>query len=537
MPATSRVKEGSPHPLGAVCDGSGTNFAVFSAHATKIEVCLFDNQGQREIERVALPEYTNQVWHGYVPHIRPGVCYGLRVTGPYEPEYGHRFNPNKLLLDPYAYAYRGQFLWNPALFGYRMESADDLTFDDRDSAPFVPKCVVVNSSSLKSPQYQARMPWDATILYELHAAGYTMRHPEVPQEARGKYRGLATKEVLSYIRSLGCTSVELLPVHAFLRENHLLEKGLTNYWGYNSIGFFAPEPAYAMEPENARREFKEMVACFHDEGLEIILDVVYNHTGEGNELGPTVSFKGIDNASYYHLVPDQPRYYMNYTGTGNALNLPHPRVAQMVMDSLRYWVREMQVDGFRFDLAAALGRDVTGFDNHRGFFVACRQDLVLANVKLIAEPWDLGPGGYQLGAFPPGWSEWNDRFRDVVRDFWRGEESISKLVPRLCASEEQFHHQGRRPSASANFVTSHDGFTLNDLVSYNERHNEANGEDNQDGTSENRSWNHGVEGETDDPAIVDVRRRQVRNMLATLLLSQGTPMILAGDEFGRTQHG
>jgi glycogen operon protein len=313
------------------------------------------------------------------------------------------------------------------------------------------------------------------ILYELHAAGYTMRHPEVPQEARGKYRGLATKEVLGYIRSLGCTSVELLPVHAFLRENHLLEKGLTNYWGYNSIGFFAPEPGYAMEPENARREFKEMVARFHEEGLEVILDVVYNHTGEGNELGPTVSFKGIDNASYYHLVPDQPRYYMNYTGTGNALNLPHPRVAQMVMDSLRYWVREMQVDGFRFDLAAALGRDASGFDNHRGFFVACRQDPVLANVKLIAEPWDLGPGGYQLGAFPPGWSEWNDRFRDVVRDFWRGEESISKLVPRLCASEEQFHHQGRRPSASANFVTSHDGFTLNDLVSYNERHNEANG--------------------------------------------------------------
>ncbi len=533
---SNRLREGLPHPLGASWDGEGTNFAVFSAHATKVEVCLFE--GEQETQRIVLPEYTNQIWHGYLPGIRPGDRYGFRVSGPYEPDAGHRFNPNKLLLDPYAVAHIGELVWHPAVFGYQMESTDDTTFDERDSAPFVPKCVVVDPGfDWSSPRDRSNVPWDQTVLYELHVRGYTMRHPGVREDQRGTYAGLATREVINYIRSLGVTSVELLPIHTFITESHLIEKGLTNYWGYNSIGFFAPDPRYAADPTESLREFKEMVARFHDAGLEVILDVVYNHTAEGNEHGPTLSFKGIDNASYYRLIPENRRYYINDTGAGNTVNVSHPRVIQMITDSLRYWVQLTHIDGFRFDLGTILAREPNGFDNQSGFLKAVSQDPVLGTVKLIAEPWDCGPGGYQVGAFPPGWAEWNDRYRDNVRDFWRGELPVSLLGERLCASADMFHHQGRRPWACVNFVTAHDGFTLNDVVSYNDKHNEANGEENRDGISDNRSWNLGVEGPTDDESIVALRKRQLRNVLATLLLSQGTPMLLAGDEFARTQLG
>jgi isoamylase len=532
----NRIKEGSPHPCGATWDGAGTNFAVFSAHATKVEVCIFDESGNET--RVALPEYTNQIWHGYLPAIRPGTQYGYRGYGPYEPDAGHRFNPNKLLLDPYACAHVGELIWNPAIFGYKVESLDDSTFDERDSAQFVPKCTVVDPEfDWTGPRDRMTVPWDSTIIYELHLRGYTEQHPGVAANLRGTYEGLATGEVLNYIKRLGVTSVELMPIHTFTREQHLVEKGLTNYWGYNAIGFFAPEPTYAANRCDSLREFKEMVARFHDAGLEVILDVVYNHTAEGNERGPTLSFRGIDNASYYRLVPGQARQYINDTGTGNTLNLSHPRVMQMVTDSLRYWVQLTHVDGFRFDLGTILAREPNGFDNQSGFLKACSQDPVLGTVKLIAEPWDCGPGGYQVGAFPPGWAEWNDKFRDNVRDFWRGELPAKSLAERLCASAPLFNRQGRRPWACVNFVTAHDGFTLNDAVTYNQKHNEANGESNQDGASDNHSWNCGVEGPTDDPEINALRARQVRNMLATLLLSQGTPMMLAGDEFGRTQRG
>ncbi len=534
----NRIREGLPHPLGASWDGRGTNFAVFSANATKVEVCIFDDDGERELQRVALPEYTDQVWHGYLPHVRPGTPYGYRVHGPYEPEAGHRFNPNKLLLDPYACAHMNQLTWDPALFGYRMESGDDRTFDERNSAPFLPKSLVVDPefdwSGLRD---RKRVSWADTILYELHVRGFTKLNQLIPADLRGTYSGLAAKEVLNHIRSLGVTSVELMPVHTFISESHLLEKGLTNYWGYNTIGFMAPDPRYAANPRESLKEFKEMVARFHDAGLEVILDVVYNHTAEGNERGPTLSLKGLDNASYYRLVPDQRRYYLNLTGTGNTLNLSHPRVIQLVTDSLRYWVQLTHIDGFRFDLGTILAREMNGFDNQSGFLKVCCQDPVLGAVKLIAEPWDCGPGGYQVGGFPPGWAEWNDRFRDDVRDYWRGELSASRLADRLCASAPIFNNQGRRPWASINFVTAHDGFTLNDLVTYNEKHNSDNGEENMDGTPNNHSWNCGVEGPTDDPDINALRERQRRNMLATLLLSQGTPMLLAGDEFARTQRG
>ena len=532
------VTEGLPYPRGATWDGKGTNFALFTAHATKVEVCLFDADGTTETARIALPEYTDQVYHGYLPGVGPGQFYGYRVHGPYEPENGHRFNPNKLLLDPYARAHAGKLEWNPAVFGYVMESEDDTTFDERDSAPFVPKCVIVDPNfDWRGDAGHRPVPWDQTILYETHVKGLTKRHSHVPEALRGTYAGFGTKDVLDYIKSLGVTSVELLPVHTFVDDSQLLEKGLRNYWGYNTIGFFAPDPRYAHDVPNSLREFKEMVAKVHQAGLEVVLDVVYNHTAEGNERGPTLSFKGIDNASYYRLLPDQKRYYVNDTGTGNTVNLSHPRVIQMVMDSLRYWVSEMQVDGFRFDLGTILAREPNGFDEQSGFLRAMGQDPLLATVKLIAEPWDCGPGGYQVGAFPPGWAEWNDKFRDTVRDFWRGQAPITALAPRLCASGEQFDHGGRRAWACVNFVTAHDGFTLNDVASYDEKHNEANGEDNSDGSSDNRSWNCGAEGSTDDPAVLALRARQIRNMLATLLLSQGTPMLLAGDEFGRTQGG
>jgi isoamylase len=534
------IREGIPLPRGATWDGKGTNFAVFSEHATKVDVCIFDESGQKEEARIELPEFTNQMWHGYLADVKPGTRYGYRVHGPYEPEKGHRFNPNKLLLDPYATEHVGQIDWNPALFGYQMESMDDTTFDERDSAPYMPKCVVVDPEFDWRGQQRLskmRVPFDDTVIYELHVKGFTKQNKKVAENQRGTYAGLAAPAVIDYIRSLGVTSVELLPIHTFVTDRHLTDKGLTNYWGYNSIGFFAPDPRYASDPANALREFKEMVARFHDAGLEVILDVVYNHTAEGNEKGPTLSYRGLDNVSYYRLLPDNPRYYINDTGTGNTLNVTHPRVLQMVTDSLRYWVEQTHVDGFRFDLGTIVAREPNGFDNRSGFLKSVCQDPVLGVVKLIAEPWDCGPGGYQVGAFPPGWAEWNDRFRDDVRDFWRGEGGASALTQRLCASSDIFNSQGRRPWSTVNFITAHDGFTLNDLVSYNDKHNEANGENNQDGSSNNHSWNCGEEGPTDNAEINALRHRQMRNFLATLLLAQGTPMLQAGDEFARTQGG
>jgi isoamylase len=532
------ITEGLPFPRGASWDGNGVNFALFSANATKVELCLFGGRGEREMDRVELPEHTDQIWHGYVPDIGPETVYGYRVDGPYEPSAGHRFNPNKLLLDPYAHAHIGVLQWDPAIFGYKLETEDDLTFDERDSAPFVPKCIVVNHEfNWQGQRRRNPIPWGRTILYETHVRGYTKRHPAVPESLRGSFAGFARPEVIEHIKSLGVSSIEFLPIHTFITDGNLLDKGLVNFWGYNTIGFFAPDPRYGSDSGQTLREFKEMVARCHESGLEVILDVVYNHTAEGNERGPTLSFRGIDNASYYRLLPDQPRYYINDTGTGNTLNISHTRVIQMVTDSLRYWVEQTHVDGFRFDLGTILAREPNGFDNQSGFLKACSQDPVLGTVKLIAEPWDCGPGGYQVGAFPPGWAEWNDRFRDAVRDFWKGSAPVRDLAPRLCASPQQFDHQGRRPWASINFVTAHDGFTLKDLVTYNDKHNEANGEDNNDGSSDNRSWNCGVEGPTNDPLIQRLRERQIRNFLGTLLMSQGTPMLLAGDEFGRTQQG
>ncbi|HEY4369404.1 MAG TPA: glycogen debranching protein GlgX [Steroidobacteraceae bacterium] len=538
MTAAIRLREGLPYPRGATWDGEGVNFSLFSAYATKVELCLFSENGEREEQRIELPEYTDEIWHGYLGGIGPGTVYGYRVHGPYEPEQGHRFNPNKLLLDPYAREFIGDLRWDPACFGYTLGAeGDDLTFDERDSAAFVPKCVVVDSGFDWQQNSKPLVPWDRTVLYEAHVRGYTKLHPAVPKALRGTFPGLAVPEVVAYVKSLGVTSIELLPVHMFINDSHLLERGLKNYWGYNSIGFFAADPRYFADPLRGVQEFKEMVARLHDAGLEVILDVVYNHTAEGNERGPTLSFRGIDNYSYYRLLPEQKRYYINDTGTGNTLDLSHPRVIQMVTDSLRYWVQEMHVDGFRFDLGTILARKSDGFHHRSGFLLACSQDPILSSVKLIAEPWDCGPGGYQVGEFPPGWAEWNDQYRNTVRDYWRGQASAAKIAPRLCGSADIFDRYGRRPYASVNFLTAHDGFTLNDVVTYNERHNEANGENNADGSADNRSWNCGAEGVSEDAAINALRQRQIRNMLATLLLSQGTPMLLAGDEFGRTQQG
>ena len=532
----TRIREGLPYPLGATWDGLGVNFALFSAHATKVELCLFDDAASSEIQRIELPEYTDEVWHGYLPEARPGQVYAYRVHGPYVPDAGHRFNPNKLLLDPCARELVGELVWNSAVFGYTLESADDTTFDPRDSAAFMPKCRVIDPAFTWGRDRSPQIGWEHTILYETHVRGYTMRHPLVPAPLRGTFAGMTVRPVIDYIASLGVTSVELLPVHAFINDNLLLDRKLTNYWGYNSIGFFAPDARYTAT--HAINEFKEMVAHLHNAGLEVILDVVYNHTAEGNEHGPTLSFRGIDNASYYRLLPDARRHYINDTGTGNTLNLSHPRVLQMVTDSLRYWVTEMHVDGFRFDLATILAREPYGFDEGGGFLDSCRQDPVLSGVKLIAEPWDVGPGGYQVGAFPPGWAEWNDRFRDAARAFWKGDEAATaELATRLAASGDVFNRRGRRPWASVNFITAHDGFTLRDTVSYNDRHNDANGEANRDGHADNRSWNCGAEGPTGDADINALRARQQRNLLVTLLLAQGTPMLLAGDEFGRTQQG
>jgi len=534
----TRITEGRPFPLGATWNGRGVNFALFSAYATKVELCLFDDAGETEIARVDLPEYTDEIWHGFLPDARPGTNYGYRVHGPYDPEQGHRFNPNKLVMDPYAKAAVGKLKWGPEIFGYQLESEDDTTFDERDSAAFIPKCRVVDPAFTWGGDRKPLTPWDQTIIYETHVRGFTKRHPAVPEDIQGTFRGLVVPEVIAHMKSVGVTAVELLPVHMFVDDSHLQEKGLKNYWGYNTISFFTPARRYASVQDFAFSEFKEMVVRLHDAGLEIILDVVYNHTAEGNERGPTISFKGIDNASYYRLLPDQRRYYINDTGTGNTVNLSHPRVMQMVTDSLRYWVTEMHVDGFRFDLGTILAREPYGFDQESGFLKACSQDPILSEVKLIAEPWDCGPGGYQVGEFPPGWAEWNDKFRDTARAFWKGDEGkLAEFASRLAGSADYFNKRGRQTWASVNFLTAHDGFTLNDTVSYNEKHNEANGENNNDGSSNNLSWNCGAEGPTEDPEVNAVRERQMRNMLATLMLSRGTPMLLAGDEFARTQDG
>ncbi len=539
MPPSSVVRPGSNTPRGATYDGGGVNFALFSAHATRVELCLFDPSGQEEISRIDMPDYTDQIFHGYVQDLQPGQVYGYRVHGPYAPEEGHRFNPNKLLLDPYARGHTGEIHWNDACYGYIIgDEAGDLSFDERDSAPFVPKSVVVDPNfDWDGDPGRAPVPWDRALIYETHLKGFTAFRPDVPEDLRGTYAGMGQRPVIDYLKALGVTSVELLPIHTFLDDAYLLEKGLRNYWGYNSIGFFAPDPRYASDRANTLREFKEMVARFHDAGLEVILDVVYNHTAEGNERGATLSFKGIDNLSYYRLQADNKRYYVNDTGTGNTMDLSHPRVLQMVMDSLRYWVEETRVDGFRFDLGTILAREPGGFDARSSFLTACSQDPVLATVKLIAEPWDIGPGGYQVGGFPPGWSEWNDKFRDTTRDFWRGEASAPEMARRVQGSGDLYDNRGRRPWASVNFVTAHDGFTLNDLVSYNSKHNDANGEDGRDGTDDNRSWNCGEEGPTANAEVNTLRLRQLKNLLSTLLLSQGAPMLLAGDEFGRSQGG
>ena len=532
-----RVSEGTPSILGATWDGSGTNFALFSANATKVELCLFDPRGRREVARIPLPEYTDEIWHGYLPQVRPGQLYGYRVHGPYDPANGHRFNPNKLLLDPYARELYGDLRWHDSTFGYKIgHNRADLSFDRRDSASVMPKCMVVDPAVTWGSDLRPNTPWAETIIYEAHVKGMTALQDRLPEHLRGTFGGLADPAVIDHLVNLGVTAVELLPTQAFFDDRYLVEKGLTNYWGYNTTGFFAPAMRYISSGSNLH-EFKLMVRRLHEAGIEVILDVVYNHTAEGNQLGPTMSFRGIDNASYYILAED-PRYYFDTTGCGNALDLTHPRVLQMVMDSLRYWVEACHVDGFRFDLASTLGRDREMFNPNATFLDAVRQDPILSQVKLIAEPWDTGENGYQLGHFPPGWAEWNDQYRDTVRSFWKGDQSmLPALASCLTGSADRFDRRGRRPWASVNFVTAHDGFTLMDTVSYNDKHNEANQEDNRDGHSDNRSWNCGVEGETDDPAILDLRDKMRRAIMTTLLFSQGTPMILMGDEIGRSQGG
>ncbi|MBF0393009.1 MAG: glycogen debranching protein GlgX [Alphaproteobacteria bacterium] len=537
MSERRRVWPGAPYPLGATWDGHGVNFALFSAHAERVELCLFDPRGGREIERISLPEYTDEVWHGYLPDARPGLLYGYRVHGPYDPAAGHRFNASKLLIDPYARTLTGPFRWSDTHFGFRVGGPRvDLAIDRRDNARFMPKCQVVDTAFTWGRDRPPGHAWSDGIIYEAHVRGMTMRHPGVPEPLRGTLLGLGERAVIDHLVRLGVTAIQLLPIHAMIDERHLVEQGLSNYWGYNSINFFAIDGRFWTDSSHG--DFKTTVQRLHEAGIEVFLDVVYNHTAEGNHLGPTLSFKGIDNASYYRLVPGDPRHYENFSGCGNSVDTSHPRVLQMVMDSLRYWVEEMHVDGFRFDLAASLGREGKGFDPHGGFFDAIRQDPVLSRVKLIAEPWDLGPDGYRLGGFPPGWSEWNGRYRDTVRRFWKGEGGvIGDLASRLTGSSDLFEWSGRRPWSSLNFVTAHDGFTLRDLVSFERKRNEANHEGNRDGSDSNHSWNCGVEGPTLDPDINRLRLQQMRNLIATLLLSQGVPMIMAGDELFRTQHG
>ncbi|KGH45174.1 MULTISPECIES: glycogen debranching protein GlgX [Modestobacter] len=531
---TTQVWPGSAYPLGATYDGTGTNFAIFSEVAEKIELCLFDDAGNEE--RIRLPEMDAYVWHAFLPGVQPGQRYGFRVYGPHDPEQGHRCNPNKLLLDPYAKAIDGQVDWDEAVFGYHFATGAK---NDDDSAAHMPKSVVINPYFDWGVDRPPKTPYNKTVIYEAHVKGLTMTHPRIPEELRGTYAGVAHPAIIEHLLELGITAIELMPVHQFVQDDTLLQKGLRNYWGYNTIGFFAPHNEYAQQTDGQQvQEFKGMVRAMHEAGIEVILDVVYNHTAEGNHMGPTLSFRGIDNQAYYRLVEDDKQYYMDTTGTGNSLNVRTPQSLQLIMDSLRYWVTEMHVDGFRFDLASSLARQFHEVDRLSAFFDLCHQDPIVSQVKLIAEPWDIGDGGYQVGNFPALWTEWNGKYRDTVRDFWRGENAtIGEFASRITGSADLYQHSGRRPVASINFVTAHDGFTINDLVSYNEKHNEANGEDNNDGESHNRSWNFGVEGETDDPEILALRAQQRRNFITTLMLSQGVPMLLHGDELGRTQRG
>jgi isoamylase len=533
---------GQPYPLGATWDGSGVNFALFAENATAVDLCLFEfADDQQESQRIPLTECTAHVWHVYLPEVLPGQLYGYRVHGPYAPHEGHRFNPAKVLLDPYAKGIGRDVRWSDQLFGYTIGSKDaDLTCDERDSAAFAPLAVVVDDAFTWGDDRPPRTPWHRTLIYETHVKGLTQLHPAVPEKLRGTYLGLASDGVVEHLKNLGVTAVELMPVHHRLDDRHLVDAGRSNYWGYNTLAFFAPELRYAAPnlAQGAVQQFKMMVRTLHAAGIEVLLDVVYNHTAEGTELGPTLSMRGIDNASYYHLCADDPRYYMDYTGCGNTMRMRQPAVLQLIMDSLRYWVREMRVDGFRFDLASALARELHEVNRLAAFFEIIHQDPILSQVKLVAEPWDLGEGGYQVGNFPVLWSEWNAKYRDTVRQFWKGDGGLlSDFATRLSGSSDLYEYGGRRPYASINFITCHDGFTLEDLVSYNEKHNEANGEDNRDGHNGNLSWNCGAEGPTEDPQIRDLRARQKRNLVSTLLLSQGVPMILAGDELGHTQHG
>ena len=537
-----RARPGAPYPLGATWDGRGVNFALFSERATAVDVCLFDSiEAERESERVALREQTDRVWHAYLPDVRPGQLYGYRVHGPYDPEHGDRFNPAKVLVDPYAKAMARPVRWDDALFGYPIgDPAADLARDDRDSAAFAPLAAVVDPAFDWQGDRRPAIPWHKTVIYEAHVKGFTKQHPDVPPALRGTYAGLADPAVIAHLRQLGVTAIELMPIHHHAFDRHLLERGLTNYWGYNTLCYFAPNLRYASTPSAQASvvEFKTMVRTLHAAGFEVILDVVYNHTAEGNHLGPTLSMRGADNAAYYRLSPEQPRYYVDFTGCGNTLNVRHSRVLQLLMDSLRYWALEMHVDGFRFDLATALARDLYDVNKLAAFFDVIHQDPVISQLKLIAEPWDLGDGGYQVGNFPVLWTEWNAHYRDAIRRFWRGEGgAVSELATRLAGSADLYEQTGRRPYASINFVTCHDGFTLEDLVSYEQKHNEANGEENRDGNDYNLSWNCGTEGPTGDPAIRALRARQKRNFMATLFLSQGVPMISGGDEMGRTQQG
>ncbi len=538
-----RVWPGKSYPLGATWDGNGVNFAIFSECATAVELCLFDSaDATQETERIPVTERRDMIWHCYLPDVRPRQLYGYRITGPYDPAHGHRFNPHKVVLDPYAKAIGRDVRWCDEMFGYKLgDEAADLSFDDRDNAHAAPLAAVIDAAFTWGDDRPPQTSWHETIIYEMHVKGFTKLHPGVPEELRGTYAGIAAPAAIEHLTKLGVTAVELLPVYHRLDDRHLVEKNLSNYWGYNTLAFFAPEQRYAavaQNPGDVVREFKTMVRALHSAGIEIILDVVYNHTCEGNQMGPTLSFRGVDNASYYRLSPEDPRYYMDFTGCGNTFNMRHPRVLQFIMDSLRYWVTEMHVDGFRFDLASALARELHEVDKLGAFFDIIHQDPVLSQVKLIAEPWDLGEGGYQVGNFPSQWSEWNGKYRDNVRRFWKGDGgSVSEFATRLCGSSDLYEWSSRRPYASINFITCHDGFTLHDLVSYNVKHNEANGEDNRDGANDNQSWNCGAEGGTEDEAVNALRERQKRNLLATLLLSQGVPMLLAGDDLGKTQNG
>jgi isoamylase len=535
-----RVWPGTPYPLGSTWDGVGVNFAIFSEHATRVELCLFDSvESEVESLTIPLPEQTDMVWHGYLPDIHPGQLYGYRVHGPFQPERGHRFNPNKLVLDPYAKVIGRRAQWHDSLFGFQV-GRGDTTLDDRDSAPYAPLAAVVDSAFTWGADRPLRTPWHHTLIYELHVKGFTQLNELVPEPLRGTYLGLASEPAIRHLTELGITAVELMPVHHHTDEWHLVQRGLRNYWGYNTLGYFAPDVRYAASPSpmEAVREFKMMVRALHAAGLEVILDVVYNHTAEGDHTGPTLSLRGIDNASYYRLDPTNARFYQDYTGCGNTLNMRSPRVLQLIMDSLRYWVQEMHVDGFRFDLASALARELHAVDKLGAFFDIIHQDPVLSQVKLIAEPWDLGEGGYQVGNFPTKWTEWNGKYRDAVRRFWLGDGGgVPELATRLSGSSDLYEQSGRRPYASINFITSHDGFSMLDLVSYNEKHNEANGEGNRDGENHNLSWNCGIEGPTDDRRINELRHRQRRNLMATLLMSIGVPMLSGGDELGRTQLG